>query len=88
MTREEIKNILLTEILENWKDEFDNGNLDETSCLTNDLGCDSLDILDMAVKIEDRFEIRLLDTESDSMAEMNIGELIDFVDEKLQSFVG
>ena len=53
----------------------------ETSSFEQDLGADSLDIVDMLIKIEKEFEITINDEEAEKVE--TVGEVYDIVQRKM-----
>lgn len=59
--------------------------IDDNSVLIHDLDCDSLDIIEVIMDIEDHFEIEISDSEFsfEIMDKFRVVDLIDIVEEKL-----
>lgn len=51
--------------------------------IVNDLGADSLDVIEIAIEIEEEVDIRLPDDEARSVT--TVGELIKLVEQKVQT---
>ena len=62
--------------------ELDKSVIKETSLLVDDLGAGSLDIIDLAMSIEDEFKIELPDDELDKIK--TIGELAKYVESHIK----
>jgi acyl carrier protein len=78
MTREEIMN-KLTEIL---KDRgFDTDGITEESKLVDDIGLDSLDLVDLTMDIEDAFSIQIPDEDLPKLD--TVGKVVDYILEKV-----
>ncbi len=61
--------------------ELDKSVVKETSSFTDDLGAGSLDMIDLAMSIEDEFEIELSD---DNISKIKtVGDLAKFIESKL-----
>ncbi len=61
--------------------EVDQSIISETSSITGDLGADSLDLVDLAMSIEDEFDIELSDEALDKIK--SVGDLVSYIEEKI-----
>ncbi len=61
--------------------EVDQSIISETSSVTGDLGADSLDLVDLAMSIEDEFDIELSDEALDKIK--TVGDLVAYIEEKI-----
>lgn len=74
MTREEVKKALI-EVL---KDRgFDVEDVSEDASLTDDLGLDSLDLVDLTMDIEEKFGISIPDEDLPKLS--TVGAVIDYI---------
>ncbi len=74
MTREEVKKALI-EVL---KDRgFDVNEVSEDASLTDDLGLDSLDLVDLTMDIEEKFGISIPDEDLPKLS--TVGAVIDYI---------
>jgi acyl carrier protein len=55
----------------------------EGASFTDDLGADSLDMVEIVMAVEEEFQIEIDDIEAETMA--TVGEAIALIDKKLQS---
>lgn len=55
----------------------------EGASFTNDLGADSLDMVEIVMAVEEEFQVEITDVEVETMA--TVGEAIALIDKKLQS---
>lgn len=60
--------------------EVDSAIINESSSLTGDLGADSLDLVDLAMSIEDEFDIELSDEALEKIK--TVGDLVAFVEDR------
>lgn len=51
---------------------------------TTDLGCDSLDVIEIVMKIEEEFHIEIPDEDYDEGQLPTVGHLIDYVEQRLK----
>lgn len=56
---------------------------EESDLLKNDLNMDSLDRVEFAIRLEQKFNIHISDEEADRFAGMSVGDVINLVDSKL-----
>ena len=61
--------------------EVDQSIISESSTITGDLGADSLDLVDLAMSIEDEFDIELSDEVLDKIK--TVGDLAAYIEEKI-----
>ncbi|MEE1012642.1 MAG: acyl carrier protein [Acutalibacteraceae bacterium] len=61
--------------------EVDQSIISESSTITGDLGADSLDLVDLAMSIEDEFDIELSDEALDKIK--TVGDLAAYIEEKI-----
>lgn len=62
--------------------EIDKSVIKETSSFTDDLGAGSLDMIDLAMSIEDEFELELPDDDLDKIK--TVGELAKFIEANIK----
>lgn len=63
----------------------DPGKIAPESSFIEDLGADSIDVIELAMAVEDEFRIRLTDDEVHAaMSEGNFGELLELVEGKMK----
>lgn len=79
MTKEKIKNDLRKILEEDYSVEDVNEELS-----LDMLGLDSLDIVDLMMKLEDTYNIELVDSEVEELADKNFGDIVETLYEKLQ----
>lgn len=60
--------------------EVDPAIINEGSSLTSDLGADSLDLVDLAMSVEDEFDIELSDEALEKIK--TVGDLVAFVEDR------
>lgn len=60
--------------------EVDPAIINESSSLTGDLGADSLDLVDLAMSVEDEFDIELSDEALEKIK--TVGDLVAFVEDR------
>ena len=61
--------------------EIDQSIISEKSSITGDLGADSLDLVDLAMSIEDEFDIELSDEALDKIK--TVGDLITYIEDRI-----
>ena len=76
MVLEKIKKIISEQL------EVDQSIISEGSTITGDLGADSLDLVDLAMSIEDEFDIELSDEALDKIK--SVGDLVAYIEKKLE----
>ena len=75
MVFEKIKKIISEQL------EVDQSIISEGSSITGDLGADSLDLVDLAMSIEDAFDIELSD---EALAKIRtVGDLASYIEDRL-----
>lgn len=75
MVFEKIRNILANQL------DVDEDDIKMESSILDDLGADSLDIVDLIMSIEDEFEIEVPDEEIEGVA--TVGDVVEFVEENI-----
>ncbi|MBY0207117.1 MULTISPECIES: phosphopantetheine-binding protein [Paenibacillus] len=83
MTRDEIK-AKIREIMSNELNLTVSAILDEESKLFEDLGIDSLMVMQIAVYVEEQFEVVIPDETWEPSALTSVGSLVDFVENLLE----
>lgn len=61
--------------------ELDEDSVTMESLITDDLGADSLDIVDLVMSIEDEFEIEVPDEEIENVK--SVGDVVKFIEESI-----
>ncbi len=61
--------------------EIDMSIISEGATITGDLGADSLDLVDLAMSIEDEFDIELSDEALDKIK--NVGDLVAYIEDRI-----
>ena len=74
-TQEKIKKIISEQL------EVDQSIISEGSSITGDLGADSLDLVDLAMSIEDEFDIELSDEALEKIK--TVGDLVSYIEDKI-----
>ena len=75
MVFEKIKKIISEQL------EVDQSIISEGSSITGDLGADSLDLVDLAMSIEDEFDIELSDEALEKIKA--VGDLVSYIEDKI-----
>ncbi|MBO5230295.1 MAG: acyl carrier protein [Clostridia bacterium] len=75
MVFEKIKKIISEQL------EVDESIISEGSSITGDLGADSLDLVDLAMSIEDEFDIELSDEALDKIK--TVGDLVVYIEDRI-----
>lgn len=75
MVFEKVKKIISEQL------EVDQSIISENSTITGDLGADSLDLVDLAMSIEDEFDIELSDEVLDKIK--TVGDLAAYIENKI-----
>ncbi len=75
MVFEKIKKIISEQL------EVDESIISESSSITGDLGADSLDLVDLAMSIEDEFDIELSDEALDKIK--TVGDLVVYIEDRI-----
>ena len=75
MVFEKIKKIISEQL------EVDQSIISEGSSITADLGADSLDLVDLAMSIEDEFDIELSDEALEKIK--TVGDLVSYIEDKI-----
>ncbi len=73
---EEVKAIIVEKL------GVDESEVTDTASFTNDLGADSLDIVDLIMEFEKKFEISIPDDASESIS--TVGDAIKYIEEKIK----
>ena len=75
MVFEKIKKIISEQL------EVDQSIISECASITGDLGADSLDLVDLAMSIEDEFDIELSDEALEKIK--TVGDLVSYIEDKI-----
>ncbi|MBQ2841777.1 MAG: acyl carrier protein [Clostridia bacterium] len=75
MVFEKIKKIISEQL------EVDQSIISEGSSITGELGADSLDLVDLAMSIEDEFDIELSDDALDKIK--TVGDLVTYIEDRI-----
>lgn len=75
MVLEKIKKIISEQL------EVDQSIISEGSTITGDLGADSLDLVDLAMSIEDEFDIELFDEALEKIK--TVGDLAVYIEDRI-----
>ena len=70
---------IVKEMLEK-KEGFEQGKLDESLKLQQDLSIDSLDIINLLVEIEEKFDVELFDALDMSIYDMTVMQFCEYVE--------
>ena len=73
MVFEKVKKIISEQL------EVDQSIISEGSTISGDLGADSLDLVDLAMSIEDEFDLELSDSTLESIK--TVGDLVRYIEE-------
>ena len=74
MIFEKVKNILVDQL------DVDEDAITMDSSITDDLGADSLDVVDLVMSLEEEFDVEIPDEEIENMK--TVGDIIKFVEQK------
>jgi len=74
VTLEKVKKILIDQL------DVDEGDISMESSITDDLGADSLDVVDMVMSLEEEFDIEIPDDEIETMK--TVGDIVKFIETK------
>ena len=74
MTLEKVKKILVDQL------DVEESAITSDSSIIDDLGADSLDIVDMVMSLEEEFDIEIPDEEIESMK--TVGDIVKFIEAK------
>ncbi|MBR2730882.1 MAG: acyl carrier protein [Clostridia bacterium] len=75
MVFEKLKKIISEQL------EIDQSIITENASIIGDLGADSLDLIDLAMSIEDEYEIEMGD---DALEQIKtVGDLVDYIEDKI-----
>ena len=75
MVLEKIKKIISEQL------EVDQSIISESSTITGDLGADSLDLVDLAMSIEDEFDIELSDDALEKIK--TVSDLVAYIEDRI-----
>ena len=75
MVFEKLKKIISEQL------EVDQTIITESATITGDLGADSLDLVDLAMSIEDEFDIELSDEALDKIK--TVGDLVVYIEDRI-----
>ena len=81
-SREEIENgvrEIIAQVMRLKTDEVKNDDL-----MKEDIGCDSIDCVEIVIELEKEFDINIPDNEVDAAAGWTVSELCDYVEERLK----
>ena len=76
-TFERIKKIILEQL-----DNIDENQITMDSSFINDLGADSLDIVEIIMSLEEQFELEIQDEEAQNL--LTVKDAVDFINKKLE----
>ena len=71
---EKIKEIIADQL------DADKDSITETSVITDDLGADSLDVVDLVMAIEDEFSVEIPEDEVENIK--TVGDIVKYVEDK------
>jgi len=74
-TFEEVKTLIAEEL------EVDEGQIAMDSQIVDDLGADSLDVVELIMRLEEKFEIEIPDEDAEKI--QTVGDAVKFIDSKL-----
>ena len=74
MTLEKVKKILIDQL------DVDEGAISLESSIIDDLGADSLDVVDMVMSLEEEFDVEIPDDEIEAMK--TVGDIVKFIEAK------
>lgn len=74
---------ILDKIINCVKEVDCSANVTQDSHFQNDLGFDSLDAVELVMKLEDEFEIEIYDSEAESLYDKTVKDVFKFIKEKL-----
>ncbi|MCH5203168.1 MAG: acyl carrier protein [Oscillospiraceae bacterium] len=70
----------IREIIANQLDVADKNSITETSVITDDLGADSLDVVDLVMAIEDEFSVEIPEDQVENIK--TVGDIVRYVEDK------
>ena len=76
MVLEKVKAILSAQF------DVDENAITEETDIANDLGADSLDVVDMLMSLEDEFDVEVPDEEVENLTK--VGNLVAYIEERLK----
>ncbi len=74
-TFEEVKAVIAEEL------EVEDGKIAMESQIVDDLGADSLDVVELIMRLEEKFEIEIPDEDAEKI--QTVGDAVKFIDSKL-----
>lgn len=74
MTLDKVKKILVDQL------DVDESTITLESSITDDLGADSLDVVDMVMSLEEEFDVEIPDEEIEGMK--SVGDIVKFIEAK------
>ena len=74
MVFEKVKNILVDQL------DVDEDSVTLDSALSDDLGADSLDVVDMVMSLEEEFDMEIPDEEIETMK--TVGDIVKYIESK------
>ena len=74
MTFDKVKSILVDQL------DVDEDGVTMESSITEDLGADSLDVVDMIMSIEEEFDVEIPDDEIENMK--TVGDIVKYIESK------
>ena len=77
MTREEIREKILHGLKEQFGSTFANQSITDATQIIEDLAADSLDLVELTMELEDTFDIKITDKESERLT--TVGSIIEFI---------
>lgn len=79
MDRSKVEEIVKKVVAENLGASMDK--IESTSHIQDDLGADSLDVVELVMALEEEFEMEITDEEAEKL--MTVEEIVDFISEQL-----
>ncbi|MBO7392871.1 MAG: acyl carrier protein [Abditibacteriota bacterium] len=74
-TLERVKNVVVDRL------KVDAANITDNASFINDLGADSLDVVDLVIGFEDEFEIQIPDEDAENIK--TVAQAVEYIDAKL-----
>ena len=72
---EKVKNLIAEQL-----DVADKDNISEASSITDDLGADSLDVVDLVMALEDEFSVEIPEDEVENIK--TVGDIVKYIEDK------
>lgn len=72
MTFDKIKDLIVDQL------DVEEGNVTMDTNIQDDLGADSLDIVDLIMAVEDEFEVKIEDEEVENLK--TVGDIVNYID--------